>query len=98
MILQSFTLQIHFPAPLTGYRKDAILKIKLLLPFLQNDTRAAVWPSCAMVSAVSQLCCLMLHLTTETTVLNPAFRLAVALLKAAVTLILMNGLDATLWP
>lgn len=32
MILQPFTLQIHSPTPLTGYSKDAILKMKLLLP------------------------------------------------------------------
>lgn len=28
MILQPFTLQIHLPTPLTGHRKDVILKIK----------------------------------------------------------------------
>lgn len=29
MILQPFTLHIHLPTPLAGYRKDVIFKIKL---------------------------------------------------------------------
>jgi len=42
MNLQPFTLQIHLPTPLTEYRKDMIVKIKLSDCFCYRENRSRI--------------------------------------------------------